>query len=171
MTPSAKNRLNDLISEVVFKGSPPATTNYSRNPAHMQLAVDEVLATKGFRFHARDTNGNPVLLDSPDIQRVRLARGFRQTITRSPEHQARVEARGDVAAGMNTYPGRKVNILREGMAFARFRDPLVATEATPGPKIDEPLFLVGHILLIAMTYPDRPVDRLSDEEIPPDGVW
>ena len=171
MTPSAKNRLNDLISEVVFKGSPPATTNYCRNPAHMQLAVDEVLATKGFRLHTRDTNGNPVPFDDPTVQRVRLKRGMRVRITRSPEHQASAEAKGEVAVGDNTYLSVATNTIRLGLAFARFRDPLTATDETiPGPKIDEPLFMVGWALLIAMRFDDRPVDRIEDLGIP-DGVW
>ena len=98
--------------------------------------------------------GGPSIRNWWDAGLIQLRRSYRVRITRTPEHQALVEKRREVAAGDNTYLTVKTEFVRRSL------------NARGGPGRSEVVGNIIEALALAVLHPDiqrpRPTAREGD---------
>lgn len=145
----SKERLNELIDAHCAGGTGVNPPDYCADAAAMRGAV-EALKERGWAL-AVDAPGR-----WQQATKFLLRRGWVEVRTRTPEHQALVERRGEVKPGENTYETTVRQEIHSEIGGA-WRE----REQDAGLVLDSPLLALAPAMVLAGRRGERP-GRLRD---------
>lgn len=149
---STKDAINRELHQAVL-GDTSATKNYLRDSRAMQPVLDRILQDGWIVEAWTDRSGGRVA-DWSTAAFVQLRRSYRVRVTRTPEHQALVVRRQEVAPGDDTYISIRTELSQASLS------------TRPSRSFSEVVDTIVEAMALAVLMPEvrkaRPADREGD---------